>query len=178
MIRHRANRNSPQKYLQDSDSDGEVAVASRKGSAEEIPDEVPAPAKKNHEVQRVDKAKQNGSGVSWRAFSAGRAEQRNAEIEALQANLIKRGRAISFLPTAKTDDGRHVPLAPALERPGSLQHWQRRIGNGRVKSPPRRAADTKPKEDEMADRELAGGSIGLCNSALWKTDPFTGESTA
>ncbi|KAM3416780.1 hypothetical protein BST61_g8372 [Cercospora zeina] len=162
------------KYLQDSDSDtDEEAIASRKGSAEEIE---PLPEnKKHHEIQRVDKGKtQNGGGVSWRAFSAGRAEQRSAELEALATNFRKRGRSIQFCPTARTDDGRQVALAPGIDRSGSL--LGRKPGPTRAKSPPRRAADTKPtfEEDEMADREL-GGPVRAYDPAVWKTNPFSGN---
>ncbi|GIZ45228.1 hypothetical protein CKM354_000840700 [Cercospora kikuchii] len=162
------------KYLQDSDSDSdEEAVASRKGSAEEI-DPLPE-NKKHHEVQRVDKGKiQNGGGVSWRAFSAGRAEQRNAELETLTANFRKRGRSIQFNPTARTDDGRQITLAPGVDRSGPL--LGRKPGQTRAKSPPRRAADTKHsfEEDEMADREF-GGPVRTYDPTVWKTNPFSGE---
>ncbi|KAF7187125.1 Serine/threonine kinase SAD-1 [Pseudocercospora fuligena] len=169
------------KYLQDSDSD-EEAVASRKGSAEEVnPDDllkVVDPLKKSHEVQRVDKPKQNGSGVSWRAFSASRAEQRTAEIEALQANLSKRGRAISFCPTARTDDGRTIPLSPSAERQGGILGF-RRPGQPRAKSPPRRAEDVSADQDEMADREssIGGGPVGVYDPVQFKTNPFTAQTS-
>ncbi|KAI5362038.1 hypothetical protein Slin15195_G056880 [Septoria linicola] len=164
------------KYLQDSDSDSdEEAVASRKGSAEEIAPIVEN--KRHHEVQRVDKGRlQNGGGVSWRAFSAGRAEQRNAELETLAANFRKRGRSIQFCPTVRTDDGRQISLAPTIERNGPL--LGRRPGQNRAKSPPRRAADTKPgEEDEMADREPggSGGPVRAYDPTVWKTNPFSGE---
>ncbi|KAL9527322.1 hypothetical protein SMMN14_08549 [Sphaerulina musiva] len=167
------------KYLQDSDSDSdEEAVASRKGSAEDIAAIAPD-NKKHHEVPRVDKGKlQNGGGVSWRAFSAGRAEQRNAELDALASSLRRRGRSIQFCPVVRTDDGRQISLAPTLERNGPTLGGKR-FGQNRAKSPPRRAADTKPilEEDELADREF-GGPVGRLEDAGSKTDPFSGEWTA
>jgi hypothetical protein len=158
-----------QKYLQDSDSD-EDAVSSRKGSADEPTDTV---NKQHHEVERVDKSNKNGgSGVSWRAFSAGRAEQRNAELEALQANLRRRGRSIQFCPTATTDDGRRLPLWPTADRPGSVS---KRPGP-RAKSPPGRSASTQPfsEEDEMADRQH-GGPVRAHEQPVWNTNLFSGE---
>lgn len=161
-----------QKYLQDSDSD-EEAVSSRKGSADSTasPDRKASNAdeqpSKRLEVKRVDKPKQNGSGVSWRAFSASRAEQRYAEVEALQASLRQRGRAISFCPHVTTDDGKRIPLSATSERgPGPK-------GRARGKSPPRRAEDTKPSSDEMANR-TGGGPVGIYDPVEFKTNPFTG----
>lgn len=130
------------------------------------------------EVKRVDKPKQNGSGVSWRAFSASRAEQRFAEVEALQASLQQRGRSISFCPTVVTDDGRRIPLSPTSERgPGPL--GAARAGRrGKSKSPPRSAKDTQPEDDEMADREPVGGQVRVYDPISWKTNPFSGKHAA
>jgi len=148
------------KYLQDSDSeddrDGDSDKSSnpRQGSLNSLdsetavttPDENGNVSKPNLEVKQVEKRKHNGSGVSWRAFSAGRSEQRHAEIEALQASLMQRGRRISFNPQAVTDDGRKVPLAPgpnrfAINKPTTTK--------GRTKSPSRRIEDVRPADDEL-----------------------------
>lgn len=77
------------KYLEDSSDSDEDAVSSRKGSSDDgvlesadtlSPYESALNPPKHPEVKRVDKPKQNnGSGMSWRAFSASRTEQRNAE---------------------------------------------------------------------------------------------------
>jgi hypothetical protein len=164
------------KYLQDSDSDGdEEAVASRKSSVEDASTAVPlptSPAKKLLEVQRVDKPKQNGSGVSWRAFSAGRAEQRNAEIETLQTSLRQRGKSISFGTHAVTDDGNRVPVSATRELCGSGPAGRGGKAKSRGKSPPRRVEDTRPTEDELVD----GGPVGVYDPTQYKTNPFTGES--
>ncbi|KAK4502936.1 hypothetical protein PRZ48_006363 [Zasmidium cellare] len=162
------------KYLQDSDSD-EEAVASRKNSAdsanspERKANDTNGEPGKHLEVKRVDKPKQNGSGVSWRAFSASRAEQRYAEVEALQASLRQRGRTISFCPHVTTDDGKRIPLSATSERgPGPK-------GRARGKSPPRRAEDTKPHSDEVANR-AGGGPVGIYDPVEFKTNPFTAIS--
>ncbi|CZT14789.1 uncharacterized protein RCC_00740 [Ramularia collo-cygni] len=148
------------KYLQDSETDSdEEAVSSRKGSTESTttvsttpPDPSTSPAtKKTYEVPRVDKAKLHG-GVSWRAFSAGRAEQRHAEVEALAASLQRRGRSISFCPLVTTDDGRRVPLSPSI---GPLGSNGRRKSNTRGKSPPRRPEDVGPADDAGGDGRIA-----------------------
>lgn len=160
--------------MQDSDTDSdEEAVSSRKNSADSTtsPDRKENEVKKDTlEVKRVDKPKQNGSGVSWRAFSASRAEQRYAEVEALQASLRERGRTISFCPHVTTDDGQRIPLSPTLERgPGP------KGTRARGKSPPRRAEDTKPSGDEVADRgSSVGGGVGIYDPVQFKTNPFTG----
>ena len=101
------------KYLQDSESDSdEEAVVSRQGSADSTEEAVSASPPRPHlEVQRVDKPKSHGSEVSWRAFSTGRAEQRAAELTALQTSLEQRGWSISFADFAATDDGARVPTA-------------------------------------------------------------------
>lgn len=166
------------KYLEDSDSD-EEAVSSRQGSTDtsatsEQPDPSSPPGQKHPEVKRVDKSKQGGSGVSWRAFSAGRAEQRNSELEALQASLRQRGKSISFGTFAKTDDGKKIPI-PANEQ-GIVGSGLRR-GRGRPgprgKSPPRRASDTEPAPDEVD--ELERDRAGIYDPKEFKTDPFTGK---
>ena len=175
------------KYLEDSDSDDE-AVTSRSNSTDDTAAQLAAaagsPQKDRLEVERVDKPKvQHGGGVSWRAFSASRTEQRNTEIEALQATLRQRGKSISFGTHALTDDGKRVPLAPqqfaalagagagagaAAAAPGSKR------GRTRGKSPPRRAEDTAATEDEVAD----GGPVGVYDPKQYKTNPFTGESSS
>ncbi|KAK4554346.1 hypothetical protein LTR86_008554 [Recurvomyces mirabilis] len=181
------------KYLQDSESsdnedDDEDAVASRKGSADSStsPDTLDtlnpwesaltSPAKKHLEVKRVDKPKQqNGSGISWRAFSASRNEQRSAEIEALQAGLRQRGKSISFTTHAVTDDGKKVPIAAAVELLARKQsNAARGRAKGRGKSPPRRSEDSKPTEDELGGDE--GAEQGqVYDPREYKTDPFTGQ---
>ena len=163
------------KYLEDSDSDNdndndEEAVSSRPNSIDETTPEVTgSPDKQDIEVKRVDKPRQqNGSGVSWRAFSAGRAEQRNTEIEALQASLKQRGKSISFGTHALTDDGNRVPIPVAPEQifGGTI----RGRAQGRRQSPPRRAEDTKPPDDEILD----AGPVGVYDPTQYKTNPFTG----
>lgn len=162
------------KYLQDSDSE-EEAIASRKSSVESTPGGASlSPEKQAVEVRRVDKPKpQDGGGVSWRAFSAGRAEQRHTEIQALQTSLKQRGKSISFGSHAVTDDGNRVPIQPTPEQifaatAGSSRGRQ----NTRGKSPPRRVEDTKPTDDEIAD---GGGSVGIYDPTQFKTNPFTGK---
>ena len=161
------------KYLQDSDSDEdeEEAVASRQNSVDEAPSTgltsiSSSPDKPRLEVTRVDKPKQNGSGVSWRAFSAGRAEQRTAEIEAVKTSLKQRGKSISFGTHAITDDGKRVPITASPEQIFGGSRGRKPRG----KSPPRRAEDVKPTEDEILD----GGPVGLYDPAQFKTNPFTG----
>ncbi|SMR48376.1 unnamed protein product [Zymoseptoria tritici ST99CH_1A5] len=159
------------KYLQDSETDtDEEAVSSRKGSTEDaLLIDTPASPNKHHEVPRVDKQKQNGGGVSWRAFSAGRAEQREAEVEALAVNLQKRGRSISFCPVVTTDDGRRVPLAA---RTGMFSGRGKGRPNQRTKSPPRREEDVKPTDDEMADRGPVRGLDGIDSKIGFTADTF------
>ncbi len=163
------------KYLEDSESDSdEEAVTSRSGSLESAT-EIPvaaSPEKEKHrlDVTRVDKPKQNGGGVSWRAFSAGRAEQRSAEIEALQASLRQRGKSIAFGTHAVTDDGNRVPVAPTPEQIFAGARGRRK---GRGKSPPRRAADASPGDVEVGDG--GPGGLGVHDPAQFKTNPFSGE---
>ena len=158
------------KYLQDSDSD-EEAISSRKGSVEDASETLRSPDKDRLEVKRVDKGKQqNGGGVSWRAFSAGRAEQRTHDIAALQVNLKQRGKSISFGSHATTDDGSRIPVQPT---PAQIFGGATGRKKSRGKSPPRRAEDTKPTEDEVAD----GGPVGVYDPTQFKTNPFTGRST-
>lgn len=155
------------KYLQDSDSDSdEEAVSSRSNSIDST-----AAGKSGKperlEVKRVDKPKvQDGGGVSWRAFSASRTEQRNTEIDALQASLRQRGKSISFGTYAVTDEGKRVPVAP-LQFLATGGGSKRGRAKNRGKSPPRRAEDTAATEDEVAD----GGPVGIYDP---KTNPFTG----
>ncbi|KAK0878141.1 hypothetical protein LTR87_008069 [Friedmanniomyces endolithicus] len=170
------------KYLQDSDSD-EEAISSRNNSADASaapPDDSIDPlspwesalSPKHPEVKRVDKPKQNnGSGISWRAFSASRTEQRSAEIEALQASLKQRGKSIAFGTHAVTDDGNRVPIAAAVElqRAGSAAARGRRRGRG--KSPPRRP-DEKLTEEELEAEGDPGGPV--YDPREYKTNPFTG----
>lgn len=174
------------KYLEDSESDSdEEAVASRKNSnasteststeALDAFDLLESPKKQHLEVKRVDKPKQNGSGVSWRAFSDGRNQQRSAEIEALQTSLKQRGKSISFCPHALTDDGKRVPVAPSPDQivAGAAARGRRA---SRGKSPPRRAEDTKPAEDELRGTGQDGRPDGLVyDPTQYKTNPFTGE---
>lgn len=159
------------KYLQDSDSDGdedEEAVGSRKSSTDEAVGDTSSPERTRLEVKRTDKPKQqHGGGVSWRAFSVGRAEQRNTEIEALQTSLKQRGKSISFGSHAVTDDGNRVPVTASPEQLFGGPVGRRKP---RGKSPPRRAGDVEPTEDEVAD----GGSVGIYDPTQYKTNPFTG----
>ncbi|KYG40439.1 hypothetical protein M433DRAFT_138722 [Acidomyces richmondensis BFW] len=131
------------KYLEDSESDtDEEAVASRKGSATSDDSSTVDPlspyesalAPKHPEVKRVDKPKASngGSSVSWRAFSASRAEQRSTEIEALQASLRSRGKSISFGTHAITDDGERIPVPP---RARHLRQTGSGAGGGTGKEP-------------------------------------------
>ncbi|KAK4963337.1 hypothetical protein LTR10_000965 [Elasticomyces elasticus] len=174
------------KYLQDSESD-EDAVSSRNNSTDATvvsPDDEVDPLSpwesalgpKHPEVKRVDKPKQsNGSGISWRAFSASRTEQRSAEIEALQTSLKQRGKSIAFGTHAVTDDGKRVPIPGETEirRAGSLSARGR--GRGRGKSPPRRLEDTKVTEDEEGDGEL---NTPIYDPKVFKTNPFSAIRTA
>ncbi|KAK5167753.1 uncharacterized protein LTR77_007452 [Saxophila tyrrhenica] len=169
------------KYLEDSESDGDSdsdseAVTSRSGSLEgpTAPEAPPtSPEKGKLEVKRVDKPKQHGGGVSWRAFSAGRAEQRSSEIEALQTSLKQRGKSISFGTHAVTDDGNRVPIPAAPGQIVAAPGARGRGRKGRGKSPPRRAEDTRPAEDEGGDGGAAG--VGVYDPTQFKTNPFTGE---
>ncbi|KAK1094559.1 hypothetical protein LTR48_000108 [Friedmanniomyces endolithicus] len=170
------------KYLQDSDSD-EEAISSRNNSADAsaapLDDSIDplspwesALSPKHPEVKRVDKPKQNnGSGISWRAFSASRIEQRSAEIEALQASLKQRGKSIAFGTHAVTDDGNRVPIAAAVElqRAGSAAARGRRRGRG--KSPPRRPDDKLTEEEHEAEGDPGGP---VYDPREYKTNPFTG----
>ncbi|RMX94950.1 hypothetical protein D0867_13671, partial [Hortaea werneckii] len=174
------------KYLEDSDSDtDEEAVSSRQGSTDTAATSEPpeslspydsALSPKHPEVKRVDKPKQQqGGGVSWRAFSASRHEQRNSEIQALQASLRQRGKSISFGTFAKTDDGKQIPIPADVQ--GLIGSGLRR-GRGRPgprgKSPPRRASDTEPTPDEVDDTERDRG--GLFDPKEFKSNSFTGWS--
>lgn len=160
------------KYLQDSDTESdseEEAVLSRNSTAESVSDVPSSPESTRLEVQRVDKPKtQYGGGVSWRAFSEGRAEQRSQEITALQSKFKQRGKSISFGSHALTDDGNRVPLQPSPEQILRATGSRRQ---SRGKSPPRRAEDTKPTDDELAD----GSSVGVYDPSQFKTNPFTGK---
>ncbi|KAF2773170.1 hypothetical protein EJ03DRAFT_155550 [Teratosphaeria nubilosa] len=156
------------KYLQDSESD-EEAVSSRKNSAasedsntspSDISGEPLSPyesalAPRHPDVKRVEKPKKlttnGGSGVSWRAFSASRSEQRNTEIEALQASLRQRGKCIAFGTHALTDDGERIPIPATPDVCTGKNGFARARGRGRGKSPPRRAEDIKPAKDEVDD---------------------------
>lgn len=171
------------KYLQDSSSDSEEeAVSSRQGSADNnaiSPSEVAtsdplspyesALSPTHLEVKRVDKSK-NGTGMSWRAFSTSRSEQRNTELEALQASLKQRGKSISFGTHAVTDDGKRVPIPVAPQQQG-LSAGAVGRAKGRGKSPPRRASETEPGEDDV---EYEGGRVGLYDPREFKTNPFSG----
>ena len=153
------------KYLEDSESSGDEAISSRQGSTDNTADTTAefdslnpyesAIAPKHTEIKRVDKPKQNVSGMSWRAFSTSRTEQRTAEIEAIQASLKQRGKSISFGTHALTDDGRRVPIPNAPRRAGSIKTALGGRGRDRErgKSPPRRASDLEPTVDEVEDGE-------------------------
>lgn len=168
------------KYLQDSDSD-EEAVTSRSNSQDDTnereDDDLDAldpffNTGRRSSAQR-DKPKkpkvQEGGGVSWRAFSASRAEQRNAELEALQANLRQRGKSISFGSHAVTDDGQRIPVVSTGL--GNIKGAPRPAKRGR--SPPRREQDVEPTADEAADR----GDVERYDPEQFKTNPFTGMLT-
>lgn len=170
------------KYLEDSDSNSdEEAVTSRKGSATSDESSTFDPlspyegafAPKQPEVKRVDKpkAQNGGSSVSWRAFSASRAEQRSTEIEALQASLRNRGKSISFGTHAVTDDGERIPVPPTREicaKRGAARGGGQR--KNRSKSPPKRAKDGKPSDDEVRE----SGRAAFHDSNEYKTNPYTG----
>lgn len=152
------------KYLQDSDSDSdEEAVSTRTNS---VDDTTSTETSTSPDIKRVDKGKQNGGGVSWRAFSVGRAEQRNTEIEALQTSLRQRGKSIAFGTHALTDDGNRVPIPATSEQIFAGTRGRR---TGRGKSPPRRSEDTRATDDE-----LDGGPVGIYDPTQYKTNPFTG----
>ena len=170
------------KYLQDSDSD-EDAVISRQGSADstttaptddiaDVLSPYESALSPNHpEVKRVDKAKSSGSGVSWRAFSTSRTEQRNTELEALQASLKQRGKSIAFGKYATTDDGKRVPI-PAAEQDLAGSGPGRGRGRNRGKSPPRRSSDIEPTPDEVDDGEPERAEV--CDPREYKSNPLTG----
>lgn len=166
------------KYLQDSDDEDEVAVTSRTNSQDDNYDsDLDALGPLFHqnrtvEIKRVDKPKpqpQQGGGVSWRAFSEGRADQRSAEIAVLQASLRKRGKSISFGTHAVTDDGERIPLILSTDHP-SGPNSRGPKGGKRGRSPPRRASDTEPTADETAD------GFERYDPTQFKTNPFTGKS--
>jgi hypothetical protein len=164
------------KYLQDSDDEDDVAVTSRTNSQDDNYDsDLDALGPLFHqnrsvEIKRVDKPKpQQGGGVSWRAFSEGRADQRTAEIALLQANLRKRGKSISFGSHAVTDDGEHIPLIVSTDHP-SGPNTRGPKGGKRGRSPPRRSSDTEPTADETAD------GFERYDPTHFKTNPFTGKS--
>jgi hypothetical protein len=167
------------KYLQDSDDedlDNEEAVTSRTNSQDDAYDsdlEGLGPlfhtSRARTEIKRVDKPKpQQGGGVSWRAFSEGRADQRTAEIALLQATLRKRGKSISFGTYAVTDDGERIPLLSSTDVPSGPN--SRGLKGKRGRSPPRRASDVEPAADEVAD------GFERYDPAHFKTNPFTGKS--
>lgn len=165
------------KYLQDSDDEDDVAVSSRSNSQDDTnnnDDEIDGltplfnTSRSHHEVKKVEKPKaQQGGGISWRAFSAGRADQRSAELAALQANLRKRGKSISFGTHAVTDDGERIPLLLSTDHPSGPNA---RKGGKRTKSPPRQARDVEPTADEATD------GFERYDPAEFKTNPFTGAS--
>ena len=164
------------KYLQDSDDEDDIAVSSRSNSQDDTNDDDDIDgltplfntSKTHHDVKKVEKPKaQQGGGISWRAFSAGRADQRSAEIAALQASLRQRGKSISFETHAVTDDGEHIPLLLSTDHPSGPN--SRKAGK-RSKSPPRRARDVEPTADEAAD------GFERYDPAQFKTNPFSGAS--
>jgi len=167
------------KYLQDSDDENEEAVTSRTNSQDDTHDsdlEGLGPlfhtTRTTTEIKRVDKPKaQQGGGVSWRAFSEGRADQRSAEIALLQASLRKRGNSISFCSHAVTDDGERIPLLVSTDHPSGPNNRGLK-GGKRGRSPPRRASDVEPTADEAAD---GIERFQPYDPTHFKTNPFTGE---
>jgi hypothetical protein len=167
------------KYLQDSDDedlDNEEAVSSRTNSQDDTYDSdleglgplFHTSRARTTEIKRVDKPKpQQGGGVSWRAFSEGRADQRTAEIALLQATLRKRGKSISFSAHAVTDDGERIPLLLSTDVPSGPN--SKGLKGKRGRSPPRRASDVEPTADEVAD------GFERYDPAHFKTNPFTGK---
>jgi len=164
------------KYLQDSDDENDVAVTSRTNSQDDNYDsDLDALGPLFHqnrsvEIKRVDKPKpksQQGGGVSWRAFSEGRADQRSAEIAVLQSNLRKRGKSISFGTHAVTDDGERIPLILSTDHP-SGPNSRGPKGGKRGRSPPRRPSDNEPTADETAD------GFERYDPTHFKTNPFSG----
>jgi hypothetical protein len=88
----------------------------------------------------ADKPKpKKSSGISWRAFTEGRADQRSAEIAQLQASLRKRGNSISFSSHAVADDGERFPLFTSRDHPKQ----QRKLSGLRARSPPRKVASNR-----------------------------------
>lgn len=164
------------KYLQDSDDEDDEALSSRSNSQDDTNDpdiDALAPlfntSRTPTYIKRVDKPKaQQGGGVSWRAFSEGRADQRSAELAALQANLRRRGKSISFGTHAVTDDGERIPLILSTDHPSGPNA---RKGGKRGRSPPRLARDVEPTADETAD------TLERYDPAHFKTNPFTGNLT-
>lgn len=162
------------KYLQDSDDEDDEALSSRSNSQDDTNDpdiDALAPlfntSRTPTYIKRVDKPKaQQGGGVSWRAFSEGRADQRSAELAALQANLRRRGKSISFGTHAVTDDGERIPLILSTDHPSGPNA---RKGGKRGRSPPRLARDVEPTADETAD------TLERYDPAHFKTNPFTGD---
>ena len=175
------------KYLEDSDtSDDEEAISSRQASTDSNSTSPPPTepdalspyessfAPKQPDIKRVDKPKQNGSGISWRAFSASRHEQRNAEFEAIQAKLRQRGKSISFGTHAVTDDGKKVPIAQSTAEEIFISNaGGRGRARGRGKSPPRRAEDFQPAEDELREREEER-DVGNYDAGEFKSNAFSG----
>lgn len=162
------------KYLQDSDDEEAVTSRSNSQDAAYDPDDALAPlfhtTRTTTEIKRVDKPKtQQGGGVSWRAFSEGRADQRSAELAQLQASLRKRGKSISFGTHAVTDDGERIPLFLSTDHPSS-PNARTSKGGKRTRSPPRRPSDVEPAGDEAAD------GFERYDPATFKTNPFTGKS--
>ena len=162
--------------MQDSDDSDEEAVTSRTSSQDDTNDpdlEGLGPlfhtTKKVNEIKRVDKPKaQQGGGVSWRAFSAGRADQRSAEIALLYANLVKRGKSISFGEYAVTDDGERIPLFLSTDHP-SGPNSRGPKGGKRGRSPPRITPDLLPTPYEAAD------GFERYDPTHFKTNPFSGK---
>ncbi|QIW94602.1 hypothetical protein AMS68_000120 [Peltaster fructicola] len=143
------------KYLQDSDSDEDAISSQRSGSQDSTTDASKDPTDSltplyspnlPRDVKRVDKPKSPGSGVSWRAFSAGRTEQRNSELQNLRASLQKRGKSISFVSHVVTDDGQRIPLGQCCSEEKRLR------GRNRERSPPRTEKDVEPSTDEIVEQ--------------------------
>lgn len=162
------------KYLQDSDTDEdneddeEQAVLSPSTSLDSVgpTSTVSDPKTLGAEAKKVEKAKPTSSGVSWRAFSADREQQRSSELEALQISLKTRGKSISFGTHALTDDGNRVPLSPESAQASAVPRRK-----SRDKSPPRRAEDLRDTEDDGA----YGAGVESHGPEQFKTSPVAGS---
>ena len=139
-------------------SDEEAIFSQRSGSqdstantsADTDPTDLLSPIltqRKQQQNSRSEKAKSPGSGVSWQTISAGRTEQRNAELQTLRTKLQNRGKSISFKSHVTTDDGQRIPLGRCCSE--GKQNGAR--GRGRERSPPRTQEDVEPSRDEISE---------------------------